>query len=72
VVLEDWAIGQKGELSLSPDVATNLTSLYGGKIKHVYKHAVSGFFVEMTEAEATALSEGRRAQVWTKLRFALI
>ncbi|HEY0005341.1 MAG TPA: S8 family peptidase [Pyrinomonadaceae bacterium] len=62
VVLEDWAVGQKGEFSLAPDIAAGMASLYGGKLKHIYKHAISGFSVEMTEAEATALSEDYRVK----------
>src|SRR5918911_1209827 len=62
VVLEDWAVSQKGEYSLAPDIAENMGSLYGGKLKHIYKHAVSGFSIEMTEAEATRLSEDYRVK----------
>jgi subtilisin family serine protease len=62
VVLEDFAAGPKGDLSAVPDVARDLVSQYGGKTKHLYKHAVSGFSVEMTEAEAEALSQDFRVK----------
>lgn len=62
VVLEDWAVGYKGENSAAPDIAKNLSAIYGGKIKHVFKHAVSGFSVELSEAEAEALSQDVRVK----------
>jgi len=62
VVLEDFAAGPKGDLSAAPDVARDLVSQYGGKAKHIYKHAVSGFSVEMSEAEAEALSQDFRVK----------
>jgi len=60
VVLEDWAVGQKGEGSAAKDIADNLAAIYNGKVKHVYKHAVSGFSIEIAEADALALSEDAR------------
>jgi subtilisin family serine protease len=62
VVLEDWAVGLKGETSAAPDIAANLATIYNGKVKHIYKHAVSGFSVEMTEDEALALSQDARVK----------
>ncbi|HEX8137316.1 MAG TPA: S8 family peptidase [Pyrinomonadaceae bacterium] len=61
VVLEDWAVGEKGERSAAKDIADNLSAIYGGKVKHVYKHAVSGFSIEgLSEEQALALSEDAR------------
>jgi subtilisin family serine protease len=62
VVLEDWAVGQTGEGSAAGDIADNLSAIYGGKVKHVYKHAVSGFSIELSEADATALSQDVRVK----------
>src|SRR5919206_1327696 len=57
VVLEDWAAGPKGALSAADRLASDLTSQYGGKAKHVYKDALNGFSVQMSEKEAAALSQ---------------
>jgi aqualysin 1 len=62
VVLEDWAVGQMGENSAAKDIADNLAAIYNGKVKHVYKHAVSGFSIELAEADALALSEDARVK----------
>jgi subtilisin family serine protease len=39
--------------SLARDLALN----YSGKTKHIYKHAIKGFSIQMTEAAAIALSQ---------------
>jgi subtilisin family serine protease len=62
VVLEDWAVGQMGENSAAKEIADNLAAIYNGKVKHVYKHAVSGFSIELSEADALALSEDARVK----------
>src|SRR5215210_594684 len=62
VVLEDWAVGQQGENSAAKDIADNLAAIYNGKVKHVYKHAVSGFSIEIAEADALALSQDVRVK----------
>jgi subtilisin family serine protease len=62
VVLEDWAVGLKGENSAAPDIAANLATIYGGKVKHIYKHAISGFSIELSEADALALSQDARVK----------
>jgi aqualysin 1 len=62
VVLEDWAVGQMGDNSAAKDIADNLAAIYGGKVKHVYKHAVSGFSIELSEEQALALSEDVRVK----------
>src|SRR5918912_1761090 len=56
VVLEDWAVGYAGDQSAAPQVSSDLATAVGGRVKHVYKHALSGFSIEMTEAQAEALS----------------
>src|SRR5687767_1587797 len=56
VVLDDAVVGEKGDYSIAPYVASEMAANYKGKIKHVYKHAINGFAVEMSEAEAEALS----------------
>ncbi|HEX8772544.1 MAG TPA: S8 family serine peptidase, partial [Pyrinomonadaceae bacterium] len=62
VVLEDWAVGLKGDTSAAPDIAANLATIYGGKVKHIYKHAISGFSIELSEADAVALSQDARVK----------
>jgi aqualysin 1 len=63
VMLEDWAVGEQGERSAAKEVAENLEAIYGGKVKHVYKHAVSGFSIEdLSEEQALAMSEDSRVK----------
>jgi len=56
VVLNDAVVGEKGAYSISSYVADDLASRFRGKVKHVYKNAINGFSVEMSEADAEALS----------------
>ena len=56
VVLDDAVVGEKGDYSIAPYIASEMAANYKGKIKHVYQHAINGFAVEMSEAEAEALS----------------
>jgi len=56
VVLDDAVVGEKGKFSIAPYIASEMATNYKGKIKHVYQHAINGFAVEMSEAEAEALS----------------
>ena len=56
VVLDDSVVGEKGDYSISAYVAEDLASRHKGKVKNVYKHAINGFAVEMSEADAEALS----------------
>ncbi|HEY7786504.1 MAG TPA: S8 family peptidase [Pyrinomonadaceae bacterium] len=60
VVLDDSVVGEKGAYSIAEFVANDMTTSYKGKLKHVYKHALNGFAVEMSEADAKALSEDFR------------
>ena len=41
-------------------VGLETASLYGGKLKHVYNHAVRGFAVRLTPAQAAALADDPR------------
>ncbi|HEY3040527.1 MAG TPA: S8 family peptidase [Pyrinomonadaceae bacterium] len=56
VVLDDAVVGEKGDYSIASYVADDLASRFHGKVKNVYKHALNGFSVEMSEADAEALS----------------
>lgn len=62
VILEDSAVGMRGENSVAQAVAEDMTLTYGGKIDHVYRHAISGFSVEMKEAAAAELSKDPRVK----------
>src|SRR6185295_15347585 len=62
VVLDDSVVGEKGPFSIAPYVASELASKHNGKIKHVYQNALNGFSVEMSEAEALALSDDYRVK----------
>jgi subtilisin family serine protease len=56
VVLDDRAAGPRGPSSRAPDVARELTTLYGGRVRFAYTHALSGFLAEMPEGVAQAIS----------------
>ena len=43
-------------------VANELTRTHGGQIKYVYQHALKGFALQASEAEATALSRDTRVE----------
>ncbi|HEV2827499.1 MAG TPA: S8 family peptidase [Pyrinomonadaceae bacterium] len=60
VVLDDAVVGQKGAYSIARYIADDMAVQYRGKLKHVYQHALNGFAVEMTEADAEALSQDFR------------
>ncbi len=60
VVLDDAVIGEKGENSIAGYMADDMARTYRGKLKHVYKHAINGFSVEMSEADAEALAQDYR------------
>jgi subtilisin family serine protease len=60
VVLDDSVVGEKGAYSISPYVADDLAKRHRGKVQRVYQHAINGFAVEMSEADAEALSEDFR------------
>jgi subtilisin family serine protease len=60
VVLDDEVVGEKGLFSIAPYVASELANTHRGKLKEVYQNAINGFAVEMTEADAEALSQDFR------------
>jgi subtilisin family serine protease len=62
VVLDDAVIGERGENSIAGYMADDMARLYHGKLKHVYKHALNGFSVEMSEADAEAMSQDYRVR----------
>ncbi len=62
VVLDDAVVGERGEFSIAPYIAEEMAANYRGKIKHVYKHALNGFAIEMSEADAETLSQDFRVK----------
>jgi serine protease len=60
VVLDDSVIGERGENSIAGYMAEDMARTYRGKLKHVYKHAINGFSVEMSEADAEAMAQDYR------------
>lgn len=60
VVLDDAVVGERGAYSIAPYIAEELASRHRGKVKHIYKNALNGFSVEMSEADAEALSQDFR------------
>lgn len=60
VLLDDAVVGEKGAYSIASYVADDLASRFNGKVKHVYKNAINGFSVEMSEADAEALAQDFR------------
>jgi subtilisin family serine protease len=62
VVLDDEVVGEKGLMSIAPYIASELAVTHKGKLKHVYQNALNGFAVEMTEADAEALSNDFRVK----------
>src|ERR687894_209116 len=62
VVLEDWAAAPVGDASFAPEVARDMASIAGGRVKHVYKHALQGFSIEMSEEAAERLAADPRVK----------
>ena len=62
VVLDDEVVGEKGLYSIAGYIAEDMANVYRGKLKHVYKNALNGFSVEMSEADAEKLSEDFRVK----------
>jgi subtilisin family serine protease len=60
VVLTDEAAGPRGPASAAPELAKELSALYGGTVLNVYTHALNGFSVQMPEAFALQLSDDPR------------
>ncbi len=62
VVLDDAVVGERGAYSIAPYIAEDMASSHKGKVGHVYKHALNGFSIEMSEAEAETLSQDYRVK----------
>jgi len=62
VVFDDEIIGPTGEYSIAQYMADDMAGRYHGKLKHVYKHAINGFSIEMSEADAEAMSQDYRVK----------
>ena len=60
VVLEEWAAQPFGENSFAQHVAEDIARAHGGRLKHVYKHALLGFSVSLTEEQAERLTDDPR------------
>ena len=60
VVLNDYAADPRGEDSLAEYIANDLARAHRGKVNKVFKHALHGFSIRMSEADALALSEDSR------------
>ena len=60
VVLDDTVVGERGDYSIAGYMADDMARTYRGKLKHVYKHAINGFSVEMSESDAEALAQDYR------------
>ena len=62
VVLDDSVVGERGQYSIAPYIADEVAGNFRGKIKHVYKHALNGFAIEMSEADAELVSQDFRVK----------
>jgi subtilisin family serine protease len=60
VVFDDAVIGERGDNSIAGYMADDLAKRHRGKLKHVYKHALNGFSVEMSEADAEEMAQDYR------------
>ena len=62
VVLDDEIVGERGPFSIAPYIASELATTFRGRITNVYQHALNGFAVNMSEADAEALSNDFRVK----------
>jgi subtilisin family serine protease len=60
VVLNEEVAGLRGEFSQAEQAADVLAVAYGGKVQHVYKHALQGFSIRLRKEAALALAEDPR------------
>jgi subtilisin family serine protease len=63
VTLKDSYAGPRGLGSLAQPLADDLSRRHSGRLKRVFRHAVHGFSVEMTEEQARRLSEDPRVEL---------
>ncbi len=62
VVLDESAAGARGGNSIAEYIASDLSAIYGGRVDRVFKYAISGYSVEMSEKEAEVLSRDPRVK----------
>jgi subtilisin family serine protease len=62
VTLADWAAGERGESSFAPNLAADIVGQHGGRLKHVFKHALNGFAAELSPEVAEALTLDPRVE----------
>ena len=62
VVLDDSVVGERGLYSIAPYIASEMAATHRGKLKHTYQNALNGFAVEMSAADAEALSQDFRVK----------
>jgi subtilisin family serine protease len=62
ITLTDWAAGERGERSFAPNLAADIVAQHGGRLKQVYKHALSGFTAELSPEAAEALTFDPRVE----------
>lgn len=62
VVLDDAVVGEKGMYSIAPYVAEEMATRHSGKVEHVFRNALNGFSMEMSEKGAEALSQDYRVK----------
>ncbi|HSL81312.1 MAG TPA: S8 family peptidase, partial [Thermoanaerobaculia bacterium] len=62
VVLKEEAAGPRGASSASGRIARDLAFAHGGTVTAVYRHALSGFAIEIPEAAARELSRDARVE----------
>jgi subtilisin family serine protease len=60
VVLKDYAANPRGEHSLAPHIANDLAAAYRGRVDQVFRHALHGFVVEMTEEDVIEMARDSR------------
>jgi subtilisin family serine protease len=62
VVMDVDAAGVAGDFAASAARATELTATFGGRLTHVYAHALNGFSAWMSDDRAVALSDDPRVK----------
>jgi len=62
VVLDDSVVGERGPGSIARYIAADMAGTYRGQLRYVFQHALNGFSIEMSEADAERLSEDFRVK----------
>ena len=60
VVLRDETVDFSARATAVAEIGESLVAAYGAQIERTYKHALNGYAMEMTEAQAQALSQDPR------------